>query len=115
MLAVDIDPAEIGASGKLESPNRASILSGGRCSVSAAICVIIVTLIGAMVESVRATEPTLPPITGAAAIVIDRDSGLVLGVKNPDERRGMASTTKMMTALLAIEQRSHGRLLRLYG
>jgi D-alanyl-D-alanine carboxypeptidase len=57
-----------------------------------------------MVGSVDAAEPEVPPITAAAAIVIDRNSGFVLGVKNPDERRAMASTTKMMTALLAIER-----------
>ncbi|MBE6579752.1 MAG: D-alanyl-D-alanine carboxypeptidase [Ruminococcaceae bacterium] len=33
-----------------------------------------------------------------SAILIDGDSGSVLYAKNPDERRGMASTTKIMTA-----------------
>ena len=33
-----------------------------------------------------------------SAILIDMDSGSVLYAKNPDEKRGMASTTKIMTA-----------------
>jgi D-alanyl-D-alanine carboxypeptidase len=61
-------------------------------------------LLKVAVESAEAAEPAVPPITGAAAIVIDRNTGVVLGVKNPDQQRAMASTTKMMTALLAIEQ-----------
>jgi D-alanyl-D-alanine carboxypeptidase len=50
------------------------------------------------------SEPPLPPVNAVSAMVIDRDTGLVVGVKDPDTRRGMASTTKIMTALLAIEQ-----------
>ncbi len=44
------------------------------------------------------------PENGArCAIVIDGKSGSVLFQKNADEKRGMASTTKIMTALVAIE------------
>lgn len=44
------------------------------------------------------------PINAArCAIVIDSESGNVLYSKNADEKRGMASTTKIMTALVAIE------------
>jgi len=49
-------------------------------------------------------SPSFPAITAATAIVIDRDSGAVLGSKNPDTLRPNPSTTKMMTALLAIER-----------
>jgi D-alanyl-D-alanine carboxypeptidase (penicillin-binding protein 5/6) len=45
----------------------------------------------------------LPPVTASAAIVIDRDTGEVLGAKNPNVRWAPASTTKMMTGLLASE------------
>lgn len=45
----------------------------------------------------------LPNTTAAAAIVVRRDSGEVLGAENPDLRRAPASTTKMMTALLTAE------------
>jgi D-alanyl-D-alanine carboxypeptidase len=46
---------------------------------------------------------SLPAVTAEAAIVIDRASGRVLGEKNPDLRWAPASTTKMMTGLLAAE------------
>ena len=51
-----------------------------------------------------ATEPALPGVTAAAAIVVDRASGVVLGAKNPDLRWAPASTTKMMTGLLPPKQ-----------
>ncbi len=44
------------------------------------------------------------PINAArCAAVIDSESGNILYLKNADEKRGMASTTKIMTALVAIE------------
>lgn len=46
---------------------------------------------------------TLPSVTGDAAIVIERHSGVVLGSRNADIRRAPASVTKLMTALLAVE------------
>ena len=45
-----------------------------------------------------------PPARKApAAILMDADTGQVLWSKNPDQRRAPASTTKIMTALLFIE------------
>ena len=49
-----------------------------------------------------------PAVSAAAAIVMDRDSGQVLGGKNPDLRWAPASTTKMMTGLLASEAIARG-------
>ncbi len=44
------------------------------------------------------------PQNGAlCAVVADMENGNLLFAKNPDEKRGMASTTKIMTALVAIE------------
>jgi D-alanyl-D-alanine carboxypeptidase len=60
--------------------------------------------------------PLLPPgsvpppaILGQAAVVIDGDTGRVLYDLNAHERRAPASTTKIMTAILALE---HGNLDR---
>ena len=44
-----------------------------------------------------------PQVSAQAAIVIHADSGKVLYEKNADEQRSMASTTKIMTALIALE------------
>jgi serine-type D-Ala-D-Ala carboxypeptidase (penicillin-binding protein 5/6) len=46
---------------------------------------------------------TMPSVTADAAIVIDRGTGAVLGTKHPDLRWAPASTTKIMTGLLAAE------------
>ncbi len=42
-------------------------------------------------------------ISARSAIVIDANSGRILYEHNKDEKRGMASTTKIMTALCALE------------
>jgi D-alanyl-D-alanine carboxypeptidase len=55
-------------------------------------------------QTTAAQQAALPPISAATAIVIDRDTGAVLGAKNPDVIRPNPSTTKMMTALLALER-----------
>ena len=44
-----------------------------------------------------------PEISSASAILVDADSGRVLYEKNAHDRRGIASTTKLMTALVAAE------------
>ena len=49
------------------------------------------------------TGPKLPQIEAGAAIVIDADSGRVLYEKNAYTRRAIASTTKIMTAIVALE------------
>lgn len=48
-------------------------------------------------------QDTLPSINSRAAIVYDRNSGMILYGKNENEKRKMASTTKIMTAILVIE------------
>ncbi len=44
-----------------------------------------------------------PDLTAKAYILIDMETGQVLAEKNADERRSPASTTKIMTALIALE------------
>jgi serine-type D-Ala-D-Ala carboxypeptidase (penicillin-binding protein 5/6) len=44
-----------------------------------------------------------PEIHGAAAVLVDEATGRVLWAKHPHERRHVASTTKIMTALLALQ------------
>ena len=46
----------------------------------------------------------LPQISAESAVLIEAESGTIVGTKNADERMPMASTTKIMTALVAIEQ-----------
>lgn len=44
-----------------------------------------------------------PSISSRAAVVIDRNTGLVLYEKNSNDVRKMASTTKIMTAIVVLE------------
>lgn len=56
-------------------------------------------------DSTAMTASSSNPVIGAeAAIVMDPVSKQILWSKNPDQRRPNASTTKMMTALLLLEQ-----------
>lgn len=48
-------------------------------------------------------EPRPPSITATAAILIDEDSGRILYSRNANARLPMASTTKIMTAVVALE------------
>lgn len=45
-----------------------------------------------------------PSVSAASAILIEAETGRVLFSKNAEEQRAMASTTKIMTALLTLEQ-----------
>ncbi len=47
--------------------------------------------------------PTAPPISAQSAILIDADSGAILYEKNAHERLYPASTTKLLTCLIAVE------------
>lgn len=44
-----------------------------------------------------------PSVSAQSAILVDANSGRVLYAKNADEERPIASTTKLMTALVAVE------------
>jgi D-alanyl-D-alanine carboxypeptidase len=52
---------------------------------------------------VRALETEINIITGDGVILMDQDSGRILYEKNMNKEKLIASTTKIMTALLAIE------------
>jgi serine-type D-Ala-D-Ala carboxypeptidase (penicillin-binding protein 5/6) len=52
-----------------------------------------------------------PAIRAPAAILVEPATGDVVFARHADERRPMASTTKLMTALLALERLPLGRLL----
>ena len=46
---------------------------------------------------------SLPEVKAESALLMDLKTGRVIYSKNPDERRYPASTTKIMTAILALE------------
>ena len=57
--------------------------------------------------TIKASFPSGPPaqpkINSTAAILIDADTGQILFSKDANERLPMASTTKIMTAILVLE------------
>src|SRR4051812_47768819 len=55
-------------------------------------------------SSVLQAAPTPPKITAPAAIVVEYPSGKILYAKNAHDQRPEASTTKTMTALLALQR-----------
>lgn len=52
-----------------------------------------------------ATAEPSPSVCASSAVLMEAGSGRVLFAKDADERRSMASTTKIMTALLAVQSK----------
>jgi serine-type D-Ala-D-Ala carboxypeptidase (penicillin-binding protein 5/6) len=74
------------------------VRSRSRLAALAALAALL-----AAAPAARAQAP--PELPGAAAaILVDARDGTVLLRRNPAQRRSVASTTKLMTALLALEQ-----------
>jgi serine-type D-Ala-D-Ala carboxypeptidase (penicillin-binding protein 5/6) len=53
-----------------------------------------------------------PPVYASAGVLIESKSGAVLYAKNPDLRRAPASTTKMMTAIVALEKGNLSKVVK---
>ena len=66
------------------------------------LCACLLATAGLIGAPALAAPPQVP--TAKSAIVVDAATGKVLFQKTPDEQRPMASTTKLMTALLTLEQ-----------
>jgi D-alanyl-D-alanine carboxypeptidase len=60
----------------------------------------------------RRTHVLARPLLAPEAILVNAATGAVLYAKRPHERRPVASTTKIMTAVLALERLALGRRLR---
>jgi len=72
-------------------------------AVRALLAVVAFTLAAAAAQPARAATPTCPAVA-PSAIVIEVSTGTVACARNADERRSVASTTKLMTALLTLER-----------
>ena len=68
------------------------------------LCVLVACALGLSFLALYASaEPnSLPSVSARSAILISAEDGAVLYAKNPDERLGPASTTKLMTALTVL-------------
>ena len=83
---------------------------GGTESAAAAPRVVAVPRHAARVEVEQLVHgpalvrAPLAGLTAPAAVVVDRDSGRLIWARRPHQRRQVASTTKIMTALLALRK-----------
>jgi serine-type D-Ala-D-Ala carboxypeptidase (penicillin-binding protein 5/6) len=70
-----------------------------------ALALVALVALGARLPAAAAAQaPPDVSSAAAAAIVVDGRNGEVMFAKRPDQRRPIASTTKLMTALLALER-----------
>jgi D-alanyl-D-alanine carboxypeptidase (penicillin-binding protein 5/6) len=68
-----------------------------------AVLVALAGLAGAADAAARGPAPA-PDVPAEASIVVDAESGAVIAAEDPGVRRPIASTTKLMTALLTLER-----------
>ena len=69
------------------------------------MCGRVIVLLGVLAAAVSVAQAAEPRVTARAAIIVDNGSGEVLWERNPDLPLPPASTTKVLTAILAIESR----------
>lgn len=65
--------------------------------------ILLFTLLFLFFASQKNTAEAIPDIYAQSYIVIDSDSGRIIGSRNPDQKLPIASTTKILTTILAIE------------
>lgn len=65
--------------------------------------ILLISFIGICGLSFNSFAVSEPSVSAASAVLIDGDTGEILYEKNAYQTRSMASTTKIMTALLAVE------------
>jgi serine-type D-Ala-D-Ala carboxypeptidase (penicillin-binding protein 5/6) len=73
-------------------------------SARSRLLVAAAVVLAAAPGSAAAAEPRPRVPTAQAAIVVDSVDGTVMFAKRPDAERAIASTTKLMTALLSLEE-----------
>jgi serine-type D-Ala-D-Ala carboxypeptidase (penicillin-binding protein 5/6) len=92
------------AASRAADPAAGRAAAGLARRAAAPIVALLALALGAPAALAQTSERP-PPVPGAdAAIVVDGRDGEVMFAKNPDERRSIASTTKLMTALLTLER-----------
>ncbi|MEG1471128.1 MAG: D-alanyl-D-alanine carboxypeptidase family protein [Clostridia bacterium] len=80
---------------------NSKVLHGMRVLAPRLICALLVfSLSGA---SAKEVQPSMTQTSAKAAVLIERNTGMVLLQSNEDLPLPMASTTKVMTALMALE------------
>ena len=73
------------------------------------LCFLFVALL--LVPNMLHAESVAPSVSASSAVLIEAGSGKIIYGKNENQRRGMASTTKIMTAIVALENASLDKLV----
>lgn len=66
---------------------------------------VLLVVLAVLAPAVRAAAPPPPSVSAPSAIVVETSTGAVAFARRPDQRRSIASVTKLMTALLTLEQK----------
>jgi serine-type D-Ala-D-Ala carboxypeptidase (penicillin-binding protein 5/6) len=77
-----------------------------RAALGAAVAVLALVALIVPAAAPAATAPKPPQVRAPAAILVEPATGDVVFQRNADQRRGIASTTKIMTALVTVEHAS---------
>ena len=89
---------------------RLTPASGATRVTAVAVAALVVIAVLALAPG-RARAIAPPQLSSGAAILVDADGGQKLFGQNPNSRRAIASTTKLMTALITLDQVHHlGRM-----
>ncbi len=80
--------------------------------LGASALAVALVAVGGQVASAATAAGKAPSLNARSWILIDAGTGKVLDRKSPDGRLPMASTTKMMTAYLALKRLPLGKTLR---
>jgi serine-type D-Ala-D-Ala carboxypeptidase (penicillin-binding protein 5/6) len=72
-----------------------------------AVLVALVLVVGSDRAAAQEERPDPPQVRATAWALVDADTGLYLAGKNPDRRLPIASTTKIMVALMALEEEAN--------
>ena len=84
------------------------------CLVKKIICFFLTVAVVAPVLMYRMPAVSAEPgVSAGSAILIEADTGRVLYEKNAHDRRSMASTTKIMTAMLVLESEELDRVVEI--
>jgi D-alanyl-D-alanine carboxypeptidase (penicillin-binding protein 5/6) len=75
----------------------------GARGASALLAIIVLVLTG-LAPTARAAEDDAPDVDAPAALAVELSTGDVVFERRKDDQRGIASTTKLMTALVALER-----------
>jgi D-alanyl-D-alanine carboxypeptidase (penicillin-binding protein 5/6) len=86
------------------SPRRTGAAAAARTARAALALVLAVLATALLAGPAAAARDDPPKVSAPSAIVMDASTGEVVWSRAADRRRAMASTTKLMTALLTLER-----------